>query len=58
MSNFPAIMRRSAALLALAAALFVQACTTPRSGTSASFYSGNDYVAALEAAMTSDNGGD
>ena len=58
MTSIPMMMRGGAALVALAAALLVQGCTTPQTSASASTYSGTDYVAALDAAMTSDHGGE
>jgi hypothetical protein len=52
------IMRGGALIVALAAALLVQGCTMPQSSASANVYSGDDYVAALDSAMTSDQGGE
>ncbi|HEY1503119.1 MAG TPA: hypothetical protein VGF92_02400 [Stellaceae bacterium] len=58
MNNIRMMMSGSAVIVALAAALLVQGCTMPQTNASANVYDGNDYVAALDAAMTSDDGGE
>ena len=58
MNKIPMMMRGSAAIVALAAALLVQGCTMPENSVSANYYSDGVYAAALDAAMTSDNGGE
>lgn len=58
MTNIPMMMRGGAAIVVFAAALLVQSCTMPQRTASADVYSGQDYVAALDAVMTTDQAGE
>ena len=52
-------MARAAALVAVFATMsLIQGCAVPANSDGANVYSGADYAAALDAAMTSDNGGE
>jgi len=59
MTNIGTMMRGSALIVAFATMALIQGCAMPASGDgSASVYSGGDSAAALDAAMTADNGGE
>jgi hypothetical protein len=56
MTNIPT-MRRGALMIALAGVLLLQGCAMPQSSALGT-YSGEDYVAALDSVMTTDQGGE
>jgi len=58
MANIGTMIRGTALIMAFATMALVQGCTMPPGDGSASIYSGGDSAAALDAAMTGDNGGE
>jgi outer membrane lipoprotein SlyB len=58
MTNLKMMMRGSAVVVALAAAMLVQGCTMPQTNASAGGVYTADYAAALDSAMTSDQAGE
>ena len=58
MTSIPKMMRGGALVAALAGALLLQACALPQSTGSGGAYSGEQYLAALDSVMTTDQGGD
>ncbi len=59
MTNIGTMLRGSGLILAFATMALIQGCAMPASDDgSASTYSAGDSTTALDAAMTSDNGGE
>jgi len=57
MISMKMMIRGSAAVVSLTTAMLVQGCTMPQTSSSDGFYTA-DYSAALDAAMTTDSGGE
>ena len=57
MMTISMMMRGGVVAVALATAALIQGCTMPQSNASSGVYN-NDYAAALDSAMTTDQGGE